>query len=109
MNNYPKYQYSTFRKNGRDEQLVIRTETFKDLIKAKKNIDQILEKDVKQQALPIDTQAGGKGIVNLPGGEAIATPKCPTCGEPMAKRTGKSGKEFWGCSKFPNCKGVRWI
>ena len=96
MNNYPKYQYSTFRKNGRDEQLVIRTETFKDLIKAKKNIDQILEKDVKQTALPI-------------GGEAIATPKCPTCGEPMAKRTGKSGKEFWGCSKFPNCKGVRWI
>ena len=96
MNNYPKYQYSTFRKNGRDEQLVIRTETFKDLIKAKKNIDQILEKDVKQQVLPV-------------GGEAIATPKCPECGDPMTKRTGKSGKEFWGCSKYPECKGVRWI
>lgn len=38
-------------------------------------------------------------------------PVCPTCGSPMALRTAKrganSGREFWGCSRYPACKGVR--
>jgi len=38
-------------------------------------------------------------------------PECPECGKPMHKRqarTGKSaGKEFWGCTGYPNCRGVR--
>lgn len=37
-------------------------------------------------------------------------PKCPKCNEPMVKRAAKkgdaAGKEFWGCSKFPKCRGV---
>ena len=36
---------------------------------------------------------------------------CPTCGCDMILRTAKSGKNagnhFWGCAKFPNCRGVR--
>ena len=32
--------------------------------------------------------------------------KCPECGGPMASRTGKYGV-FWGCKKFPECKGTR--
>jgi restriction system protein len=38
-------------------------------------------------------------------------PNCPECGKPMHKRTARSGKsagrEFWGCTGFPECKGVR--
>jgi len=37
-------------------------------------------------------------------------PNCPQCGRPMVLRTAKSGKSagnsFWGCSDYPNCKGV---
>ncbi|NLF32709.1 MAG: four helix bundle protein [Planctomycetes bacterium] len=38
-------------------------------------------------------------------------PVCPLCGEPMRKRTARqgahAGKAFWGCSGYPQCKGVR--
>lgn len=36
---------------------------------------------------------------------------CPECGAPMVLRTAKkgsnAGKQFYGCSKFPKCKGVK--
>lgn len=41
---YPKYQYSIFLKNGKDEQLVIRSDSFEELVEAKKNIEKIMEK-----------------------------------------------------------------
>lgn len=35
---------------------------------------------------------------------------CPNCGKDMAKRTAKqganAGKAFWGCSNFPQCRGI---
>ncbi|MBD5220613.1 MAG: hypothetical protein HDS72_10370 [Bacteroidales bacterium] len=38
-------------------------------------------------------------------------PICPVCGKPMLKRMQKrgqmQGREFWGCSDYPNCKGTR--
>lgn len=37
-------------------------------------------------------------------------PKCPACGQEMALRTAKTGKnagsQFWGCTGFPECKGA---
>jgi ssDNA-binding Zn-finger/Zn-ribbon topoisomerase 1 len=33
------------------------------------------------------------------------TPKCPQCGSDMALREGYKGK-FYGCTKFPGCKGT---
>jgi four helix bundle suffix protein len=37
-------------------------------------------------------------------------PACPNCGKPMTIRkasTGKNaGKEFWGCTGYPDCRGV---
>jgi len=37
-------------------------------------------------------------------------PPCPQCGKPMALRTAKTGKsagkQFWGCTAYPDCKGV---
>lgn len=40
-------------------------------------------------------------------------PKCPKCGKPMFRRMQKKGqmqgREFWGCSDFPKCNGIRSI
>jgi DNA topoisomerase I len=33
------------------------------------------------------------------------TPKCPKCGSEMVLRESYKGK-FYGCSKFPNCRGT---
>ena len=35
-------------------------------------------------------------------------PNCPECGQSMRKRKSQKG-EFWGCSGYPNCKGIRNI
>ena len=36
---------------------------------------------------------------------------CPVCGSDMVVRTARrgpnSGKQFWGCERFPSCKGTR--
>ena len=38
-------------------------------------------------------------------------PSCPTCGSPMVQRTAKRGENagslFWGCSRYPACRGTR--
>lgn len=40
-----------------------------------------------------------------------AVPACPKCGSNMVRRTAKkgsnAGNQFWGCSRFPACNGVR--
>lgn len=34
--------------------------------------------------------------------------KCPDCGGEMALRTNRqNGNKFWGCKKYPNCRGTR--
>lgn len=39
--------------------------------------------------------------------------RCPKCGSAMvlrkASRGANAGKEFWGCERFPSCRGVRDI
>lgn len=38
------------------------------------------------------------------------TPACPKCASEMILRTAKSGanqgEQFWGCSKYPSCRGI---
>ena len=38
-------------------------------------------------------------------------PSCPRCGSPMSRRTARrgtrAGQQFWGCSRYPNCTGIR--
>lgn len=40
-------------------------------------------------------------------------PACPECDAPMKRRKAKTGpnagKEFWGCTAYPKCKGLREI
>ena len=42
---------------------------------------------------------------------AATIPSCPRCGEQMKLRVAKAGanvgKSFWGCMKFPDCRGTR--
>lgn len=42
--------------------------------------------------------------------EPDVVPVCPKCGEPMVRRSvtkgDRKGKEMWGCSRFPRCRGV---
>jgi restriction system protein len=39
-----------------------------------------------------------------------SSPNCPTCGGAMIKRTAKqganAGNQFWGCSNYPQCRGI---
>jgi restriction system protein len=41
---------------------------------------------------------------------ADSSPVCPKCGSGMQLRTAKkgphSGKKFWGCERYPNCRGI---
>ncbi len=43
--------------------------------------------------------------------EAQVVPRCPKCGEPLVLRTAQKGpnvgQQFWGCSRFPQCRGTR--
>jgi restriction system protein len=59
--------------------------------------------------------------VNVPANSSYATqatassitPTCPICQSAMTKRVAKrgsnSGNEFWGCTRYPACKGTRAI
>lgn len=33
---------------------------------------------------------------------------CPLCNGPMVRRTARAdGRKFWGCARFPECRGTR--
>lgn len=34
--------------------------------------------------------------------------KCPQCGQPMSPRKSKSGKTYYSCSAYPDCKFMSW-
>jgi hypothetical protein len=38
--------------------------------------------------------------------QAEPDPTCPVCGAPMHRRKGRYG-DFWGCSRYPSCRGTR--
>jgi four helix bundle suffix protein len=42
---------------------------------------------------------------------AAGLPSCPACGQPMRQRTVKTGSKkgasFWGCTGYPDCRGIR--
>jgi len=37
---------------------------------------------------------------------AMPAPSCPRCGSAMVRRHSEHGR-FWGCSRFPGCRGTR--
>jgi len=42
--------------------------------------------------------------------DSAYVPLCPKCGKKMVLRTARqgenAGKKFWGCSNFPECRGI---
>ncbi len=54
-----------------------------------------------------------KAATASPPAAPAGSPTCPVCQSAMVRRTAKrganSGNEFWGCSQYPKCKGVREI
>jgi four helix bundle suffix protein len=45
--------------------------------------------------------------------EADQGPRCPDCGKPMLRRHARAGRnagrDFWGCSGYPDCRGTREV
>jgi restriction system protein len=54
-----------------------------------------------------------KAAAASPTATPAGSPTCPVCQSAMVRRTAKrganSGNEFWGCSQYPGCKGIRAI
>ena len=46
----------------------------------------------------------------LPDPPAVQAPSCPACSSAMARRTAQrgalAGHDFWGCSRYPACRGT---
>lgn len=44
------------------------------------------------------------------GSDMVSAPSCPLCGKSMRRRIARqgrnAGKPFWGCSAYPDCKGI---
>ena len=51
------------------------------------------------------------GPQRLPGPDVGASPECPACSAQMVLRTARkgpnAGSQFWGCFRFPKCRGTR--
>lgn len=46
----------------------------------------------------------GEGVVN----ENKTEGKCPDCGKPMRRMRSKTGKIYFGCTGYPDCKFLSW-
>lgn len=88
---FPKFQYSIFLDDKRDEQIVIRTETWEEFLEAKAEVNKILEKRATQNAFSKPVTNTTQPELN----EDLGT--CSNCGAPNTTYR-KSGKV--GCSKY---------
>lgn len=67
-------------------------------------LQQLLQQGRAREAIPLPPSSAAPAA-------AAAIPECPACTAPMARRMARkganAGKEFWGCTRFPVCKGTR--
>lgn len=56
------------------------------------------------------SQAAGRPPIQAGASSAGSSPACPQCNAPMVMRTArkgaKAGSSFWGCSRYPQCRGT---
>ena len=81
-------------------------------------VDQVIRARLKSAVPLVDQVAehiisgGGKRLRRGTRGKAAPEVNpdihCPQCNAPMVKRQSQHGA-FWGCSRYPNCKGTRKI
>jgi len=59
----------------------------------------------------VQARPTGRKPETVPTSAQAAPPVCPQCGRPMVLRTARrganAGSQFWGCSAYPSCKGIR--
>jgi restriction system protein len=64
-----------------------------------------------KQSLKSKPSQAASASNSVPSSQAAIEPSCPQCASSMVKRTARKGNnaggEFWGCSKFPICRGIR--
>lgn len=57
--------------------------------------------------------AHGAGFVPNAGTVSESAPPCPSCGSDMVRRSARrganAGNAFWGCARYPACKGTRAV
>ena len=62
-------------------------------------------------AARIEERRRRQGTRSDPSDRAKTAPTCAVCGKSMVLRTarkgGRAGSQFWGCSGYPECKGTR--
>jgi ssDNA-binding Zn-finger/Zn-ribbon topoisomerase 1 len=54
-----------------------------------------------------DTRRSYTEVVHEDKLSAVHTPKCPTCQDELVVKRNYKGCYFWGCHKFPTCRGTR--
>lgn len=69
-----------------------------------------LIQSVQRQAVSSDIMPAPTAVISQEA-NAPAEPDCPRCGSSMRRRTARrgadAGSQFWGCSRYPRCKGTR--
>lgn len=75
---------------------------------------QLVDGDLLKRWISTRNTAESKGASNSNADSEVSTlspPRCPVCTEMMTLRTARRGAnigdKFWGCQKFPVCRGVR--
>lgn len=62
------------------------------------------------QLLDLIEETAGETVVGTRT-DMTGIPVCPSCGASMVRRTAKrganAGGQFWGCSNYPDCRGIR--
>ncbi|MCB1601916.1 MAG: restriction endonuclease [Lysobacterales bacterium] len=65
--------------------------------------------DPRPEIAPSITSSTPTGAIDT--APKATTPPCPRCAAPMVQRVVRSGdragQRFWGCSKFPTCRGAK--
>jgi predicted RNA-binding Zn-ribbon protein involved in translation (DUF1610 family) len=67
---------------------------------------------IKEWAGTVSPELKSQHVANLrkskaPVSASGAAPQCPRCSEVMVLRTSRKGGQFWGCPKYPACRGIR--
>lgn len=77
----------------------------------------LLKRQLEQQARAFTEQGGfteslhaTRSRARAAQGTSVEGPPCPLCQQPARRRTAgkgpRAGKEFWGCTSYPDCRGV---
>jgi restriction system protein len=77
-------------------------------------VDERVEPVINPQPAPMpNVQPAQKNQPAPQAPAAVTAPACPHCRKPMVVRVARTGAnaggDFWGCSNYPKCRGIRAI